>query len=352
MAGTMSRTKNAAPMELANNTVPVVWWAWLGVAALLFFVYVMGRWLTLHAAPVDPGPDPLPDAVRYWGYFSQFMGIVGGLVFGWFTVVRTWRREGRMTTVGMLYLCWLTLFFQDPMMNYTSATLFYNSHLVNLGSWTLGSTPGWTSPNGNQLPEPLLQIIGGYTLIGYFFCFPVIAMLNKIRERRPMISKLRLAFIGILLLIVFDTLSEAALLRTGLYAYPGAIRAISLFPGETYQFPMSEGVFYGGFTIGSTLLLLLYRNDKGQTFVERGLENLRIGTVAKQWVKFLALFGFVHLSMFLVFTVPMQWFCTHSDPFPQGYPSYMKNGLCVYGPNRDQCPGPGVMMPRPLNNPF
>jgi hypothetical protein len=30
----------------------------------------------------------------------------------------------------------------------------------------------------------------------------------------------------------------------------------------------------------------------------------------------------------------------------------MINGLCAYGPKQDQCPGPGVMMPRPLNNPF
>lgn len=53
-----------------------------------------------------------------------------------------------------------------------------------------------------------------------------------------------------------------------------------------------------------------------------------------------------------VFTIPMQWYGMHSDPFPKGYPSYMVNGLCAYGPNADQCPEPGVMMPRPLNNPF
>ncbi len=69
------------------------------------------------------------------------------------------------------------------------------------------------------------------------------------------------------------------------------------------------------------MFLLLYRDDKGQTFVERGIDQLHIATLGRQWVKFLTLFGFVHLSMSIVFTVPMRWFATHSDPFPVGYPS-------------------------------
>ena len=237
-------------------------------------------------------------------------------------------------------------------MSYSSCTLFYNSYMVNLGTWTLGSTPGWMSPNGNNLPEPLLLIIGGYTIIGYSLIFPVLAVLSKIRERWPSVTKFQQVIIGVLCLIALDTFFESSLLRTGVYAYPYGIREITLFAGETYQFPMSEGLFYGGINIGSTLALLLYRDDKGRTFVERGIDKLRVSAFQRQWIKFLALFGYVHVAMFIGFTIPMQWFGLHSDPFPKGYPSYMVNGLCAYGPNGDQCPGPGVMMPRPLNNPF
>jgi hypothetical protein len=302
-------------------TPPVVRWAWVGAAILVFIVYVLGRWIvTGRAVPTAPGPDPLPHSAHLF--------------------------------TGMLYLCWLTLFFQDPMMNYTSATVLYNAYMVNLGTWTLGSTPGWTSPNGNNLPEPLLLIVVGYTIIGYSLCFPVLALLNNAREQWPALTKFRLALLGIAILIALDTLFESLLLRTGVYAYPGGIRAITLFAGQTYQFPMTEGLCYGGLTTGATLVLLLYRDDRGNTFVERGVDRLRVSGVMRQWVKFLALFAYVHVSMFVVFTVPMQWFATHSDPFPDGYPSYMINGLCAYGPTRDQCPGPGVMIPRPLNNPF
>jgi uncharacterized membrane protein len=353
MSAVQNERRPIATPLLQPATPAVVRWAWIGAAILIFIVYVFARWfLSGNAVPTNPGPDPLPEASRQFIFWVQIIAMLMGIAFFTGFVIRPWIREGKMTTTGMLYVCWLTLFFQDPMMNYTSATVLYNSYMVNLGTWTLGSTPGWTSPHGNNLPEPLLLIIVGYTIIGYSLCFPVLMVLNKIKERWPAISKFGLATLGILILIALDTMFESLLLRTGVYAYPGGIRAMTLFAGQTYQFPMSEGIFYGGGLIGATLVLLLYRDDRGQTFVEQGIDKLKVRPAARQGVKFLALFAYVHLSMIFVFTIPMQWFATHSDPFPQGYPSYMINGLCAYGPHEDQCPGPGVMMPRPLNNPF
>jgi uncharacterized membrane protein len=326
---------------------PVIRWAWLGGLIAAFMLYVMARWvLTGKAVPTPPGPDKLPYLTAEFIYWVQWVAMLAGAAAFSIFVIRPRVREGKMSTEGMLYICWLTLFFQDPMMNYTSATLLYNAYMVNLGTWTLGSMPGWTSPHGNNLPEPLLLIITGYTIIGYSLCFPVLALLKKIKAWRPRTTKVGLAVIGILILIALDTFFESLLLRTGVYAYAGGIRAITLFAGQTYQFPMSEGLCYGGLTIGATLVLLLFRDDNGQTFVERGLERLQLGRTSRQWLKFLALFGYVQFSMFIVFTIPMQWLATHSGPFPAGYPSYMINGLCTYGVHADQCPGPSVLMPR------
>jgi len=157
-AGVRTRARTAT---LARRAAPpVVRWAWAGAAALAFIVYVLVTWiLTGKAVPTDPGPDPLPEVQRQFIFWVQVVAMALGIVVAWIFIVRAWRREGRLTTTGMLYIAWLTLFFQDPMMNYTSATLLYNSHMVNLGSWTLGATPGWISPHGNHLPEPLLLII-------------------------------------------------------------------------------------------------------------------------------------------------------------------------------------------------
>ena len=340
--------KTQARPLVENESPPVVRWAWTGGAVALFILYVFARWfITGHATPVDPGPDPISKTQLAFIFWVQVVALIGGAIAIAGFVVLPWRREGQLTTTGMLYICWLTLFFQDPMMSYTSASLFYNSYMVNLGSWTLGAVPGWMSPNGHHIAEPLLLTIVGYTMIGYSLCFPVLAALNWIKSRFPAITRLTLAVLGVVMLIALDTLFECLLLRTGVYAYPAAIRAITLFPGQTYQFPLTEGIFYGGLLIGSTLVLLLYRDDKGQTFVERGIDTLRISKARRQWVKFFALFGYSHISMLVLFTIPMQWVSLHADPFPKGYPSYMVNGMCEYGPKGDQCPGPGVMMPRP-----
>jgi uncharacterized membrane protein len=341
--------RRAATASLAQESTPsVVRWAWAGAVILAFILFVLGRWFLIgNAVPTPPGADPLPETSRQIILWVQWIAMLLGAAALWSFVVIPWRREGHLTTTGMLFLCWLTLFFQDPMMNYTSASVLYNSYMVNLGTWTLGSTPGWRSPNGNLLPEPLLLIIVGYTIIGYSLCFPVLSVLGKIQELRPRTTRFQLAVLGVLILISLDTAFESLLLRTGVYAYPAGIRAITLFAGKTYQFPLSEAICYGGLTIGATLLLLLYRDAAGHTFVERGVDRLRLSPSLRQWVKFLALFGYVHLSMFVVFTVPMQWFALHSDPFPAGYPSYMINGLCAYGPKGDQCPGRETRIARP-----
>ena len=68
--------------------------------------------------------------------------------------------------------------------------------------------------------------------------------------------------------------------------------------------------------------------------------------------RFAAVYGYFHLMFVVLYGVPQQWFATHSDAFPEGYPSYMLNGMCIYGDTGDQCPGPGVSIPRPLDNPF
>src|SRR6266571_3942758 len=78
-------------------TPPVVRWAWLGGAILVFILYVMGRWLlTGRAVPTDPGPDTLPDLQRHFIFWVQVVAVTLGVVVAWLFVVRPWRREGQL----------------------------------------------------------------------------------------------------------------------------------------------------------------------------------------------------------------------------------------------------------------
>jgi hypothetical protein len=60
----------------------------------------------------------------------------------------------------------------------------------------------------------------------------------------------------------------------------------------------------------------------------------------------------------MLYLLPNMWLSTHSDPYPIHYkdgkplPSYFINNMCVYGDQRNECPGPGVSIPRPVNNPL
>jgi len=179
----------------------------------------------------------------------------------------------------------------------------------------------------------------------------VVWLLRKVKARRPrlgVLATIATIFVG---LTITDTLVEGLVLRTGAYAYPGGIRAITLFAGHTYQIPMSETVLFGGVALGAIACLSHFRNDRGQTVVERGIDTLKLSFKGKQAVKFFAIYGAVHLGFVVLYMAPQQWFATHSDPFPHGYPSYMVNDMCAAGADGKTCPGPGVPMPRPVHNP-
>jgi Spirocyclase AveC-like len=345
--------KSAPPLQAASPSRPVTYWAILGAVLLVFQFYVLGKWvLGPNFVATDPGSDPLPAWQATYFMWLQIIVPLGMVVCLYFWVVRPWLREGRLTTDAMLALSGVMIFFWDMCMNYTSVALFYNSHMVNRGAWANGAWPGWTSPNAQLLPEPILVTVPGYTCLVFSQVILVCWMLRKAKQRWPQLSVAAIIALMIVSLTCIDSCIEILLVRSGVYAYPGGIRELTLFAGETYQFPLTEGFLFGGLGLGSIAVLNFFRDDKGRTLVERGLETMRISSLGKQWVKFLAIFGFCHGMFFLLYMVPNQWLSTHSDPFPQGYPSYMINGMCVSGAAGNQCPAPGIPMPRPQHNPF
>lgn len=329
------------------RSTPIVLWAAAGSLILAFQIYVLTKWVTgPYFVPTPTGPDAISRATQLYFLFLQTAIPLGALfcIVKWVLLPRL--RTGRFSTDGRLFLAGLLIFFWDMSMNYSETTLLYNSHLLNFGAWTLGSWPMWFSPAANRLPEPILVTLPGYTALVTTQAIFVCWLLRRAKSRWPQLG----TFSCLLLIVVgcacVDTVIECLLIRTGVYAYPGAIRSFALFPGHTYQFPLNEGIFFGGLGVGSMAALLFFRDDKGNTWAERGIESLRIGATAKGWLRSFAIFGYCHLMFILLYAVPMQFFSIHSGPYPEGYPSYMINGMCVYGPEQDQCPGPGIALPR------
>jgi hypothetical protein len=315
---------------------------------LAFQLYVLGRWVfgSNFQSTDAAGPDTVSDATKAFYVALQAAVTVATVVCLYFWVVRPWRRERRMTSDAMFALAGAMLFFWDMCMNYTSTALFYNSNFVNFGAWANDAWPGWMAPGGNLLPEPVFVAIPGYTCLVFSQALLVLWALRRAQARWPNLPGLTRAALIIAGCFALDTVIETLLLRMDLYAYPGGIRSITLWAGQTYQLPLSESFFFGGLGIGSVAMLMHFRDDHGRSIVESGIDRVRLSDRRRQAVRFFAIFGAVHVAFLMLYMVPNQWLSTHSDPYPKGYPSYLVNGMCQYGPQHNLCPGPGVPIPR------
>lgn len=340
-------SRPTAATEEQRRSVALKWWAALGAAFVALQIYVLIYWIARgHATPTSTGADDatMPGYTRTAIHiFDVALPLLAVATIYWF-LIRPWRRDGHMTTGGMVIVAWLSLYLlQDPLLNYSQTWFLYNSEFVNLGSWT-SSVPGWLSPNGHLLPEPLLTWGAGYILFGFLPALLGVQLLRWGRKRWPQRSTLGLLALLFPFYMALDFLVEIPFLTLGMYAYAGSIRDLTLFAGETYQFPIYEMVGIAMWWTASSCLMF-FVDDRGRTLVERGSERMRFKTTrARQTMKLLAIIGFVHLAG-LAYNIPMQWFGTHADPFPAGYESYMLNGMC--GPGTGYaCAGPDVPIPR------
>jgi len=331
----------------------VLAWATLGALLFAFEIYVLVRWVIgANFTATHPGRDPISGAQHVLFLVLQILIPLAAVAGIWFWVIKPWRREGRLTTDGMLALSGAMIFFWDMCMNYTSVTLLYNSGMVNFGAWANGAWPGWVSPNANRLPEPIFVTMPGYTALVFSQVLLILFVVRKVKERRPTLSPLAVWPILFFGLIIIDTIIESILLRMGIYAYPGGIRWLTLYSGHTYQLPMTEPIFFAGFGLGAIAALSYFRNDRNQTVVERGIDTLGVTPARRQWIKFFAIFAAVHLAFAILYFIPNQFLGLHSDEFPSGYKSYMINQMCAYpgdsaSAGLNPCAGPGVPIPRP-----
>ncbi|GGV45034.1 DUF5135 domain-containing protein [Actinomadura cremea] len=335
------------PDGRARPSRRVTLWAVLGGAVLLLQLYVWIRWVTgpyFERVPAGPSDPPTyMKVVLTANMIAMWVLVPFGL---WWFFIRPWRRERRITLDGMLAVSMGLMFFQDPLLNYFNTWCTYNAWLFNRGSWT-SHVPGWVSPEepGHQVPEPILTNAPGYTFGVLLLTIAGCWIMRRIKARWPQIGNLRLIGVTYLLAIVFDFVMEACIiLPAGMYAYPGAIRELSINAGTYYQWPVYEGLMWGG--VQTALCCLRYfTDDRGRTVVERGLDGVRAG-VARQLTRFLAIFAAVSASFFVIYMIPAQWVGMHADPWPVDVQkrSYFSGPVCGEGTDRP-CPDPRLPIP-------
>ena len=337
-----SATEATLPPEatLSSDTRmrPVLWWAAIGIFFGAVAIFSMISWMTSpDFTPTRPGVTPVPAYITWGNNIQQVGEVIGAVLILYFVVIRPWRREGHITLDGMIVLAAAGIYWWDPVPNYFGPTVSYNSALVNWGSWS-SHIPGWVSDNGSRMPEPPL-----YAGLWYIIGFILLAMfinwvMRQAKRRWPKLGTSGLVLIAIASGMLLDFVLEVMYVRLGTYVYPGAYKPLTLFYGHYYQFPILCAVF-SGIAFGLVACLRYFRNDKGQTFVEGGIAELRVKPWQRSWVRFLAIYGLFNLLGLLACS-QYWWTAVHEQPWPKGVleRSYFTNGLCGTGTDV-ACPG-------------
>ena len=314
---------------------PVVGWAVVGAGFVVFVVYLAIAWVAsgdFHAVRTEVGKA---GAVRAWALALTLVEL-GVLTTAAVYAIRQSLRQRSLSFDTLLFLACATLYWQDPLINFFRQAFFYSSTLLNRGSW-VEHIPGWISPNGHLLPEPLLFVGTMYAsaipLEGILAAF----IMRRAKQRWPGFGKVRLVLCALAGLALWDLLMETFFVRTGLYAYAGVIRGASVWGGRHYQFPLYECLLWGGFLtfLGA---LRYFRDDRGRSAVERGSEQVRTSARRRTGLRLLALIGVVNVGM-LIYNAGMMSLTFYADRAPAGYPSHLKNHMCGTG-TRYECIGP------------
>lgn len=313
-----------------RRSKPITWWAWVGAAALAMQIYVMGAWVLTDFTPTPTGSTPQSTWDQVWGYFWQIGGCLVWAGFVYWFVVRPIRRTGTIPLDGLLVLCFTLIVWQDPFCNYVKPWGTYNTHLIQWGSW-VEHVPGWMSPNGSNFSEPLLVMIPVYVWGVLGFAMIGCAVMRAFKRRFPATGTAgMLAFCYGFFLIV-DLVLETLWMRTGIWAYPGG-GTFTLFDGSRYQFPIKE-MFLWGAAWAAFTCLRYFRNDRGQTFAERGAEHLTASPWRRTGIQFLALYGAINVLYLVCYNLPMNVMNMHNTTWSEGVQeiSYMNDGLCGEG---------------------
>ncbi len=325
---------------------PVIYWAWAGVAFLAVMAYSWTSWLVQgHAKPTPQGVSDPPTwmvySIRLWEVGFSLAALVVLYIFIW----RPWRRERRLTLDGMFIIAWVIAWaVQDPWCNYTVQWFNYNSTFVNLGCPQCHA-PGWVNPTGDRMTEPIVFTPTLYITTMLPGMLIICAVMKRSKRRWPAMGKFGLVMIGIGSMMIADILTEFAWMRTGTYTYGGSIRWATFFHGEYYQFPMVQAFMWGA-TWGGIACTRYFKNDKGQTLMERGIERVRVSERKKTGIRLLAVTGMVNVIYLFFFNIPANLIGVHADTFPKEIQekSYFNNTMCGVG-SEYACPGPRVPMP-------
>lgn len=326
---------------------PVKAWAVVGAAWMAFYAYILIGWLTgPNTKRVPAGPTEMPSWMTTVIDIYVPIGMAAALFCVYWFIVRSYRRERRVTTNALLLATMFgILWIQDPWVSYLQPVFTFNSYMFNAGSW-VADVPGWQSiaagKPGAMQAYPVMFLIPLYAYALFTVTILCARLMGKAKARWPSLGNLALLSGCWLFASLVALAAEGAWLRLGFYGYWEAIPSLTLFHGHYYQVPLYESALLGLWWTAFAALVY-YKNDKGETLVERGISEVRTGSAGKVALRLLALIGAASCIYMVSYNIPYQLFNMKAAEWPADVQkrSYLTNGIC--GPNTDQaCPSPDL----------
>lgn len=318
----------------AKDAPPIVWLARLGAVFVVFQAYVYLRWIfsdKFTAAPL--GEDPIPTSMVVWARFWEIGCVVAGIGLMWWIIQKT-RREKEFPALGVFVLAWFLAAWQDVGVNATRPVFAYNSVWFNMGTWG-EFIPGWVE-KGAENPQPLIYFLASYIVLTPLAIMGIDKLIARIRGAAPRLNRAGVIVVMMVLFIFLDIVMEQFFHRIGLWAYLRVDGVWSILPGSIYQFPLYEGVFFGGVVSVISIAIYCFRDKDGRMISDIGIEKLKNKRTVPV-VRVLALTAIFNLVM-MVFMLGFNLVNQHADTQPvEPVPSYLHNGLCGIDPN-PPCP--------------
>ena len=311
-------------------------WMVVGACWLLLAIYAWGSWIFgPDFKPNTIGRDAASDGYVIWVRCVEVGSVILALIQVWYFIVRPKLRTGRFSFDGLFFIaCW-TLYLQEPWLNYNSPQFLYTTVSYNMGSW-LNYIPGWNSPNAELITVGSIIWFTAYLNLVALWAYAGGSFMRWLKGKKPDISNLGLLLTTFVVFIPFDLALEQIILRTELFNYASTVPELTIWAGEIYQFPIYE-VFSWCACLTAWSAVYYFRNDKGETFAERGISHLKFPSAGtKTFARLLVIMGFCHTSFLFLYNMPYFYWSTKGGAYPP-FAEYRIGGLCGPETNFD-CP--------------
>jgi Spirocyclase AveC-like len=313
----------------------------LGILLACFQAYVLVKWVAgPNFREVTYGPTIPPTWMRVAILTAEVLSTAMVVVLVYRFVVRPWRQERRLPFDGLLVLTALCVSMYDPLSGYFHVWFAYNSYFFNRGTATVG-LPGWQSFNepGAQIAWPIFFIPALYAAM--FLGIPVLGcwVMRQVRSRWPHLRNTALVAICFVTIAGIDIgLEGVVVMRLGFYDHTGP--SIPLLDSY-YSHNALANIVLVAVTITAVTALRFFRNDRGETLVERGSRHFGTTGPKVTALRFFAVFAAMQACLLLGYHLPMAIWTTISpttawhEDMQQN--SYLNDHICGVGTPR-VCP--------------